>query len=61
VKLEELFLPKLFHNDQKIRKKAVMKEKDKYLLKQVVENDKNPEIRELAKTRLKELLTSDKP
>jgi hypothetical protein len=60
MRLRELFLPNIFHDDQKIRKKAVMKEKDKYLLKQVVENDKNPEIREMAKMRLQKLLISDK-
>ncbi|MGA9538100.1 MAG: hypothetical protein WBR24_19520 [Desulfobacterales bacterium] len=57
MKFRDLFLPKLAHSDPKVRKKAVLKEKDSNILKKVIENDKNPDVRRAADKRLKELGT----
>ena len=51
----DLFLPKVAHSDPKVRKKAVMKEKDKQLLKKVIENDNDDRVREAARMRLEDL------
>jgi hypothetical protein len=55
MKFRDLFLPKLAHSDPKVRKKAVLKEKDSNILKKVIENDKNPDVRRAANRRLKDL------
>jgi len=55
MKFRDLFLPKLAHSDSKVRKKAVLKEKDSNILKKVIENDKNPDVRRAANRRLKDL------
>ena len=51
----DLFLPKIAHSNPEVRKKAVLKESNAELLKMVIENDRDPEVREVAKTRLQEL------
>ena len=51
----DLFLPKIAHSNPEVRKKAVMAESDKGLLKRVIENDNDPEVVETAKNRLEEL------
>ena len=51
----DLFLPRIAHSNPEVRKKAVLKENSTELLKKVVENDKDPAVREIAKSRLQEL------
>ncbi|MGD8366774.1 MAG: hypothetical protein PVG78_03950 [Desulfobacterales bacterium] len=55
MKFSDLFLPKIARSDPEVRKQAVAAEIDVELLKRVIENDSNPEVRELAQKRIKEL------
>ena len=55
MKFRDLFLPKIARSDPKVRKEAVLEEEDPNLLKKVVENDSDPEVRRTADMRLKEL------
>lgn len=52
---KDLFLPKIVHSDPDVRKQAVMKEKDRQLLQNVIKNDANDQVREAAQMRLEEL------
>ncbi len=45
MKFSDLFLPKLARSDPKVRKKAVVQEKNAELLKKVIQNDSDPEVR----------------
>jgi len=58
VKFRDLFLPKIAHSDPEKRKEAVREESDQTLLKKVIENDDNPEVRDEARKRLEELETA---
>jgi hypothetical protein len=55
VKFRDLFLPKIARSDPEVRKEAVLKEINVELLKQVSEKDNDPEVRELALARIREL------
>lgn len=55
MKFRDLFLPKIARSDPKVRKEAVETEINRELLKQVIEKDSHPEVREAAETRLQEL------
>ena len=55
MKIGDLFLPKIARSDPEIRKKAVLKEKNIGLLKQVSEKDADPEVRKLALRQLESL------
>ena len=55
MKFSDLFLPKIARSDPKVRKEAVKSETNKEMLKQVSKKDDHPEVREAAKSRLKEL------
>ncbi len=55
MKFRDLFLPKIARSDPKVRKEAVEAEINRELLKQVIEKDSHPEVREAAETRLQEL------
>jgi hypothetical protein len=55
MKFSDIFLPKIARSDPEVRKKAVADEIDVELLKKVVENDSNPEVRELAQKRIQQL------
>jgi hypothetical protein len=57
MKLRDLFLPKIARSDPKVRKEAVKAESNKELLKQVIQKDSHPEVREAARNRIKELST----
>lgn len=52
---KDLFLPKIAHSNPEVRKKAVKKEDDQNLLKKVIENDSDPDVRQTAKARLQEI------
>jgi len=55
MKFGDLFLPKIARSDPEVRKKAVLKEKNVGLLKQVSEKDTDPEVRRLALEQLETL------
>jgi hypothetical protein len=55
MKFSDIFLPKIARSDPEVRKQAVAAEIDVELLKKVMENDSNPEVRELAQKRIQEL------
>jgi hypothetical protein len=55
MKLSDLFLPRIARSDPEVRKKAVLKETNVGLLKQVSEKDEDPDVRELALKRLQAL------
>lgn len=55
MKFSDIFLPKIARSDPEVRKQAVAAEIDVELLKKVIENDSNPEVRELAQKRIQEL------
>jgi hypothetical protein len=55
MKFKDIFLPRIARSDPKVRKEAVKSEINRELLKQVLEKDSHPEVREAAKTRLQEL------
>ena len=55
MKFGDLFLPKIARSDPEVRKKAVLKEKNVGLLKNVSEKDTDPEVRKLAQEQLKVL------
>jgi hypothetical protein len=55
MKLSDLFLPRIARSDPEVRKKAVLKETNVGLLKQVSEKDEDPDVRELALRRLQSL------
>jgi len=52
---KDLFVPRIAHSNPEVRKKAVMKTRDRNLLRQVIANDKDAAVRELASRRLQEL------
>ena len=55
MKFRDLFLPKIVRSDPNVRKKAVMEERSKSVLKKVIENDANKEVRQAARKRLQRL------
>ena len=54
---KDLFVPKLAHSNPEIRKKAVLKQKDPGVLKQVIEKDRDASVVSTAQQRLKEIST----
>lgn len=56
---KDLFVPRIAHSNPEVRKKALMRVGDKNLLKQVIENDQDAAVRELAKRRLLELTAQE--
>jgi hypothetical protein len=52
MKFSDIFLPKIARSDPKVRIEAVNKEKDAGLLKKVVDNDSDEEVRKAAAKRL---------
>lgn len=55
MKFGDLFLPKIARSDPKVRLDAVQKEGNIELLKQVMEKDDDPQVREAAKMRVVQL------
>jgi hypothetical protein len=55
MKLSDFFIPKIARSDPKVRKQAVLECQDKDLLKRVIQNDKDENVRQLAKQRLETL------
>ena len=57
MKFRDLFLPKIARSDPSVRKRAVMEEHSKNILKKVIENDSDREVRHAARKRLQRLGT----
>jgi hypothetical protein len=55
MKFRDLFLPKIARSDPNIRKKAVLSEKNPAVLKGVIKNDADKEVRQIARKRLQKL------
>jgi hypothetical protein len=55
MKFSDLFIPKIARSDPKVREEAVLECKDKELLKRVIQNDKDEQVRQAAKQRLEAL------
>ena len=53
--LKDLFFSKMLRSDSEVRKDAVSQEVNVELLKQVIERDADPDVRECARLRIKEL------
>lgn len=57
MKFRDFFLPKIVRSDPSIRKKAVLAESNPEVLKGVIKNDSDKEVREIARKRLQKLNT----
>jgi len=55
MKFRDIFLPKIARSDPNVRKKAVMEETNKGLLKNVIQKDSDKEVRQAARKRLQKL------
>ena len=55
MKFRDFFLPKIAHSDPEVRKNAVQQEKNPGVLKGVIKNDSDPDVRKVAEMRLKEV------
>lgn len=55
MKFRDIFVPRIANSNPEIRKKAIAKETDQALLKRVIENDEDPEVKQKATARLEEL------
>lgn len=55
MKFSDIFLPKIARSDPAVRKDAVQKEENIQLLKKVIENDSDREVRDLARQRVAQL------
>ncbi|MGD8701095.1 MAG: hypothetical protein PVG51_02025 [Desulfosarcina sp.] len=55
MKFRDIFLPKIARSDPKVRKKAVLEEVNKDLLKNVIQKDSDKEVRQAARKRLQKL------
>lgn len=57
MKFSDFFIPKIARSDPKVREDAVLKCKDRELLKRVIDNDKDEHIRQVARKRLEALMS----
>jgi uncharacterized transporter YbjL len=55
MKVRDFFLPKIARSDPHVRKKAVMAESNVDVLKRVVQNDSDKDVRQAARKRLQRL------
>ena len=55
MKFRDLFLPKIDRSDPEVRKAAIREEINVELLKQLVDKESDPEVIDLAVTRIREL------
>jgi len=56
--IRDFFLPKIERSNPEVRKEAVLEEVDLEVLKQVSENDDDPDVRKLALDRIESLAVS---
>jgi hypothetical protein len=57
MKFSDFFIPKIARSDPRVREQAVKECKDKELLKRVIQNDKDEQVRQAAMQRLSALGT----
>lgn len=55
MKFRDLFLPKIVRSDPRVRKNAVLKEGNPEVLKGVIQNDSDRDVRQAARKRLQRL------
>ena len=55
MKFRDLFVPKIVRSDPSVRKKAVLVESNPEVLKGVIKNDSDKEVRQIARKRLQKL------
>jgi hypothetical protein len=55
MKFRDLFLPKIVRSDPNVRKNAVLVEKNPEVLKGVIKNDSDKEVRQIARKCLQKL------
>ena len=55
MKFSDLFVPRWQNSDPEVRRRAVLRLKDTYILNQIVEKDESIMVRDSAKDRIKEL------
>jgi hypothetical protein len=55
MKFRDIFLPKIVRSDPKVRKKAVLEEGNRDVLKKVIQNDSDKEVRQAARKRLQRI------
>jgi hypothetical protein len=55
MKFSDFFIPKIARSDPKVREQAIRECRDKDLLKRVIQNDKDEQVRQVAKQRLEAL------
>lgn len=55
MKFRDLFLPKIARSDPEVRMEAVRREVNIELLKQVIQNDSDPDVIDAARSRIQEL------
>lgn len=55
MKFRDIFLPKIVRSDPEVRKKAVLEEGNQDVLKKVIQNDSDEEVRQAARERLQRI------
>ena len=55
MKFKDIFLPKIVRSDPNVRKKAVLGESNRDVLKKVIQNDADKEVRQAARKRLQRI------
>ncbi len=55
MKFSDLFLPKIARSDPNVRKRAVRDEQNPEILKKVIKNDSDRDVRQTARKRLQRL------
>ncbi|MGD8700819.1 MAG: HEAT repeat domain-containing protein [Desulfosarcina sp.] len=55
MKFRDIFLPKIVRSDPNVRKKAVLEESNLDVLKKVIQNDSDKEVRQAARKRLQRI------
>jgi hypothetical protein len=55
MKFRDIFLPKIVRSDPNVRKKAVLGESNRDVLKKVIQNDSDKEVRQAARKRLQRI------
>ncbi len=57
MKFRDIFLPKIARSNPEVRKKAVMAEENREILKKVIQNDSDQDVRAAARKRLQRINT----
>jgi hypothetical protein len=57
MKFRDIFLPKIARSDPNVRKRAILEEDNLEIIKKVIENDNDREVRQTARKRLQQLVS----